>query len=56
LDGFAYGYPLQGMSPAVAGAEPEPLESGIDYLLLVEAGSLKGTNAFTLERQPNSRR
>ena len=56
VDGFAYGYSLQGMSPTVAGAEPEPLESGIDYLLLVEAGSLKGTNAFKLERRPNSSR
>ncbi len=54
-DGFAYGFPIQGMTPAVAGSEPEILRSGIDYRLAVEAGSLKGTNDFRLDRQVSSR-
>jgi hypothetical protein len=55
-DGFAYGFPLQGMSPAVSGVEPEPLASGMKYRLLVEAGSLKGTNDFKVERTSSSGR
>jgi hypothetical protein len=55
-DGFAYGFPIQGMLPAVPRAEPDPLEAGVEYRLLVEAGSLKGTNDFTLNRQINSDR
>lgn len=55
-DGFAYGFPVPGMSPAVAGAEPERLEPGVEYRLLVEAGSLRGTNDFKMERTLSSRR
>ena len=55
-DGFAYGFPVQGMSPAITGVEPEPLESGTEYRLLVEAGSLKGTNDFKVERAASSGR
>ena len=54
-EGFAYGFRLPGMEPTVAGAEPEPLAAGVDYCLLVEAGSLKGSNVFRIE-QVNARR
>jgi len=55
-DGFAYGFTVQGMSSAIAGVEPEPLKPGVEYRLLVEAGSLKGTNDFKVERMLSSRR
>lgn len=55
-DGFAYGFPLSGMTPAFAGTEPETLEPGVEYRLLVEAGSLKGTNDFKVERTSTSGR
>jgi hypothetical protein len=44
---FGYGAAIQGMKPEIASAEPEPLESGGAYLLLVEAGkNLKGKLPF----------
>ncbi|MGN6555681.1 MAG: hypothetical protein ACTHLW_18385 [Verrucomicrobiota bacterium] len=55
-EGFAYGFPLEGMAPAITGAEPEALEPGTDYLLLLEAGSLKGTNQFTLPQSATAQR
>lgn len=56
IGGFAYGYAIEGMTPAVATAEPEPLEPGVEYRLLVEAGSLKGTNDFNIPARSASRR
>ena len=49
-DGFAYGFPLKGMEPLVPGATPEALQPGIKYRLVVQAGSVKGTNDFMLEQ------
>jgi hypothetical protein len=37
------------MSPVGAGAQPEPLVPGVKCLLVVEAGSQKGTNDFKVE-------
>jgi hypothetical protein len=55
-EGFAYGFQILGMAPAVAGAEPEALQAGIDYRLVVNAGKLTGTNDFRLNRQVSVRR
>ena len=44
---FGYGAAIQGMKPEIASAEPEPLEAGTDYLLLIEAGkNHKGKLSF----------
>jgi hypothetical protein len=56
VDGFAYGAAIAGMTPEVATAEPESLEPGVQYRLLIEAGSLKGTNDFSIPARSVSRR
>ncbi len=44
---FGYGATIKGMKPEIASAEPEPLEAGTDYLLLIEAGkNHKGKLSF----------
>jgi len=43
---FYYGQSINGMSPALAGAEAEPLQPGVRYRLLVTAGRLKGQHDF----------
>ena len=43
---FMYGATISGMHPAVEGATPDPLEAGVSYRLLVEAGSFKGQHDF----------
>jgi len=44
---FGYGADIQGMKPEIDTAVPEPLESGEDYLLLIEAGKkVKGKLLF----------
>ena len=43
---FTYGCSIGGMEPAVKGATPDPLEPGVKYRLLVEAGSLKLQHDF----------
>jgi hypothetical protein len=44
---FAYGAAIHGMKPEIATAVPEPLEPGMEYLLLVEAGKkVKGKFPF----------
>jgi hypothetical protein len=47
-EGFAYGFPVAGMAPAVSNATPQRLRPGMTYQLLVEAGKYKGTNDFSL--------
>jgi hypothetical protein len=42
-----YGMSIQGMRPAVKGATPDPLEPGVNYRLLIEAGSLRAEHDFT---------
>jgi hypothetical protein len=50
---FIYGAPIRGMHPAVRGATPNPLEPGVKYRLLVEAGKYQGQEDFTpLPRTP----
>ena len=43
---FTYGCSIGGMQPAVQGATPDPLEPGVKYRLLVEAGPLKLQHDF----------
>jgi hypothetical protein len=43
---FTYGCSIGGMQPAVQGATPDPLEPGVKYRLLVEAGSQKLQHDF----------
>jgi hypothetical protein len=43
---FTYGCAIKGMEPAVPGASPDPLEPGVKYRLLVEAGPLKLQDDF----------
>jgi hypothetical protein len=45
---FTYGMKIRGMHSAVKGAMPTALEANIPYLLLVEAGRLKGEHNFTI--------
>jgi hypothetical protein len=44
---FAYGASIEGMRPAVKGAAPDPLKSGVKYRLLIKAGKLKAEHDFT---------
>jgi hypothetical protein len=51
---FSYGESIGGMDPAVAGAEPEPLQPGVRYRLLVSAGSLKAQHDFYFGTAPTN--
>ena len=44
---FIYGANIKGMQPNVKGAVADPLQPGVQYRLLVEAGSLKAEHDFT---------
>ena len=44
---FAYGERLRGMSPAVKGAVPDPLEPGVTYRLLVKTKDQEAQHDFT---------
>jgi len=47
---FEYGGRVPGMKSALPGQHAEPLEAGVTYLLMVEAGKISGrTNFFTKE-------
>jgi hypothetical protein len=56
VNGIVYGNPIPGMASAVPAADAEPLEPGVEYRLLVEARSLKGTNDFNVPARSASRR
>ena len=43
---YSYGLPIRGMHPAVKGATPDPLEPGVKYRLLIEAGTLRAEHDF----------
>ena len=48
VDTIIYGQKVKGMKPKLSDQFPEPLEADIHYLLLLEAGRIKGqTNFFT---------
>ena len=44
---FVYGANIRGMKPVVPGAVADPLQPGVKYRLLVEAGSIKAEHEFT---------
>lgn len=46
---FAYGVRIPGMHPASKGTGPDPLEPGVAYRLVVEAGKEKITHDFVPE-------
>jgi len=46
LKEFVYGLNIRGMKPAVKGAAADPLEPGVSYRLLVEAGTVKVQHDF----------
>ncbi len=56
VNALSYGMPVAGMTPSVANAEAEALEPGVEYRLLVEAGSLRGTNDFNIPANSTARR
>jgi len=56
VDGFAYGMAVSGMSPARPMPEPDPLVPGVEYRLIVMAGSVKGEHDFKLEGAQMMRR
>jgi hypothetical protein len=43
---WAYAWPIRGMRPAVKGATPDPLEPGVAYRLIIEAGNRKAEHDF----------
>ncbi len=43
---FFYGAPIRGMKPAIKGIVAEPLQPGVSYRVLVEAGSHKIEHDF----------
>ena len=43
---FTYGSKIRGMRPDIKGATPDPLEPGVQYRLLVEAGPIKAEHDF----------
>ena len=48
---WIYAAPIRGMRPAVKGATPDPLEPGVAYRLIIEAGKRKAEHDFV----PNPR-
>ncbi len=48
VSNFVYGAAIPGMKPTVATAVPEPLVPGVDYSILLQAGSLKGEKSFSV--------
>jgi len=56
MDNLVYGGMIRGMKPKEPRARPEPLLPNVPYLLMLEAGSLKGqTNFFTRQALTSSR-
>lgn len=51
--GFEYGATMPGMKPRVQGAVADPLQPGVQYRLVIEAGSLKAEHDFTAEAPKN---
>jgi hypothetical protein len=43
---LVYGMYIRGMRPSVKGATPDPLQPGVKYRLLIEAGPLKAQHDF----------
>ena len=55
-DSILYGSRIPGMKPSVPRSRPRPLEPGVNYMLLIDTGKLKGqTNFVTREYIPLGR-
>jgi hypothetical protein len=50
VNGFAYGCMVPGMAPARPGLDPQPLDPGVEYRLIVCAGKLIGEHDFALAK------
>ena len=48
---WSYAWPIRGMRPAVKGATPDPMEPGVPYRFIIEAGKRKAQRDFV----PNPR-
>ena len=48
LKEFYYGRRIEGMEPALKGSQPSPLQPGISYRVLIEAGHKKAQDDFNL--------
>ena len=46
---ISYGIPVKGMKPEFEKARPEALKPNVPYILLVEAGKLKGQTSFQIK-------
>ena len=47
---IVYGFPIKGMKPALPRSRPQPLQPGVAYVMMVEAGKIKAqTNFHTIE-------
>ena len=53
---IVYGLPIAGMKPLVTGANAEPLATGVEYRLIVEAGGIKGEHNFKITGPAGSHR
>jgi hypothetical protein len=51
---FPYGQNIDGMKPAIPGAQPKPLETNVVYHLFVSAGSVKGQHDFQIGGRPTN--
>lgn len=55
VNSISYGMPIDGMTPSPLNPEAEPLQAGVEYRLLIEAHSLRGTNDFNIPMRSASR-
>jgi hypothetical protein len=51
---FPYGQNIDGMKPAIPGAQPKPLETDVVYRLFLFAGSVKGQHDFRIGGRPTN--
>ena len=48
--GFIYGGVIPGMHPSVAGAEPDSLDPGVTYKVIVRSGKIQGEDEIELNK------
>ena len=51
---FLYGQNIDGMKPAMPGAQPKPLEANVIYRLFASAGSVKSQHDFQIGGRPTN--
>jgi hypothetical protein len=51
---YFYGQNIDGMKPAIPGAQPKPLETNVVYRLFISAGSVKGQHDFQIGGRPTN--